>query len=243
MAIGWIYAFRDRGFERGVKIGRDKNHPDRFRRAQCYTPRGIDLVASWRIEKGFDSLAQAEAFARRGLPMVTGTNCGAEWCALTPKEAIDRVSANLAIEPEPHVGNPRITTTYDDFRDPKALGRETNRQIFWIYRENISSLLKVQRTCSWKVPQEPVKTYSLLGFRPVASFGHFAGRDVKEGNRKIHELWEELVEASGYGVNHIQVGWLNPAASLDELRRAALGRGLTEIADWQRCPPGVRAGY
>jgi len=59
MQLGWIYAFRDRGFERGIKIGQDKNHPDRYRCAQCYTPRGIDL------EPCGASTAASPAFRRR----------------------------------------------------------------------------------------------------------------------------------------------------------------------------------
>jgi hypothetical protein len=243
MTLGWIYALRDRGYEVGTKIGRDKNHPDRFRRAQCYTPRGIDLEAVWRVERKFDSLAQAEVVARRGLPLISGSNSGAEWCAVTATEAIGRVSANLGIEPEACGGNPRITTTYDDFRDPKQLGRETHRQILWIYRENGTGMLKVQRTCSWAVPQEPVKTYSLLGFRPVACFGLFGDLDMREGNRRIHELWVEIVSRYGYGVDHLQVGWLQPRADVEELRRLTVGRGLVELTDWRHCPAGVRSGY
>src|ERR1700759_3983940 len=116
MPLGWIYAFADRGFARGIKIGRDKNHPDRFRRAQCYTPRGIDLVASWRVHDGFGTLARAEMAARGAMPLVSGENCGAEWCDVNPQEAVDRVSRNLRFAPECHAGNPSITTTYDDFR-------------------------------------------------------------------------------------------------------------------------------
>ena len=48
--VGYIYALKDRGFDRGIKIGRDSNFPTRFQRAQCYSPRGIDLVAAWRID-------------------------------------------------------------------------------------------------------------------------------------------------------------------------------------------------
>lgn len=243
MSLGFIYAFRDRGYDKGIKVGRDKNHPDRFRRAQCYTPRGIDVAAVWRIDGTFASLAQAEATARQGLPLISGLNSGAEWCAVTAAGAIERVSSNLGNDPEPRAGNPSITATYDDFRDPKQLGRETNRQILWIYRENVTSQLKVQRTCSWRVPQEPVKTYSLLGFRPVACFGLFAERDVRVGNRRIHELWVDLVNAHGYGVDHIHVGWLRPHTKIEDLYRAAVAAGLIELKDWRQCPVDVRPGY
>lgn len=243
MQIGWVYAFCDRGFDRGVKIGRDKNHPDRFKRAQCYTPRGIDLVAVWPIDDRFSSLAEAESLARQGLPNVSGSNNGAEWCDATPAEAIATVTENLGVDPERTSRNPAINATYDDFRDPKKLGRETHRQIIWVYVENVTSILKVQRTSSWKVPQEPVKTYSLLGFRPVTCFGNFGEPDLRRGNSHIHNLWVNLVNTLGHGVDHLQVGWLRPEAQLNEIRQKARAHGLAEMTDWSVCPSGVRSGY
>lgn len=44
-----------------------------------------------------------------------------------------------------------ITATYDDFRDPKHLrSTERYRQLLWVYRENKTDLIKVQRTESSK---------------------------------------------------------------------------------------------
>ena len=39
---GLIYAFKDRGFDRGIKIGRDRNRLARYEIAHCYSPQGID---------------------------------------------------------------------------------------------------------------------------------------------------------------------------------------------------------
>jgi hypothetical protein len=244
MQLGWIYAFRDRGFDRGVKIGLAKNHRDRFKVAQCYTPRGIDLVALWPIhDQRFSTLKAAEDKAQERLPNVGGENTGQEWFDVTAQEAVDRVSRNLEVSPESVVGNPRISTTYDDFRHPKRLAQEPDRQILWIYSENVTSILKVQRTSLWKVPREAIKTYSLLGFRPVGAFGNFSEPNVRDGNCQIHDLWIDLVNEHGNGVNHFQVGWLRPEAKLERLKKIALARGLTEITDWSRCPPGLLSGY
>jgi len=243
MSLGWIYAFKDRNYDRGIKIGRDSHHPTRFKHAQCYTPRGIDLVAVWHIAGGFDSLAQAERTARLGLPLIEGPNSGAEWCNVTATNAVAQVSSNLRLDPKPNVGNPRITSTYDDFRDLKKLGNEIHRQILWLYQENGTSLLKVQRTASWKVPQEPVKTYSLLGFRPVAAFWIVPGGKLQIENRRTDETWISLVQEYGHGVDHIQVGWLRSGATPGVLVRAITAHGLRQIEDLQQCPPGVRPGY
>lgn len=244
MSLGVIYAFKDRGFDRGIKIGRDANPPHRFRIAQCYTPRGIDLVATWSIECDFRDLAEAERIARAGLPTVANPNGGAEWCDLDAAEAVNRVSANLRLHPDAQAGNPSINTTYDDFRDPKTLrGTEKHRQILWLYRENRTNILKVQRTASWKVPQEPVKTYSLLGFRPIAAFNAPRTVPLSTGNALVHKAWEQLVSHYGGGVKHLHVGWLEPEAAAAAVIRDIEACGLSQITDFSRCPPDVRPGY
>ncbi len=109
--------------------------------------------------------------------------------------------------------SPKITTTYDDFRDPKVLrGTEKHRQLPWLYRENRTDLLKVQRTASWKVPQEPVKTYSLLGFQPIAAFTVQQSAVLSNDNTRAHATWENPVRDHGHGIDHIHVGWLRPMA-------------------------------
>lgn len=240
----YIYAVKDRGFERGVKIGRDSHFPNRYRCAQCYSPRGIDLVAAWNMESRSTSFPQAEREARHELQLVYGRNSGVEWVDLTSEEAIRRVSENLGVDPEIVNENPPITTTYDDFRDPKKLGREKHRQAHWIYQENKTGLLKVQRTSSWKVPLEPIKTFSLLGFKPVAAFLH-PGSEMRIGNRHIQDIWDRLVTEFGHGVDHVQVGWLREGVDLKAIRDRVLSSGLKEVPSdrWGIVPTGLKAGY
>ena len=242
--VGYIYALKDRGFDRGIKIGRDSNFPTRFQRAQCYSPRGIDLVAAWRIDADKKRLANMETQARTGLPQLYRSNAGVEWRDLTAEEAIQRISGNIGHAPEVVHDNPPVTTTYDDFRDPKRLGREKHRQALWLYRENETGILKAQRTSSWKVPLEPVKTYSLLGFKPVAAFLHPTS-DMRGGNRKIQSLWEQVVRDLGHGTDHLHVGWLRDDIGLDRVRDLILTTGLVEVPgrDWGTVPPGLKATY
>jgi hypothetical protein len=240
--VGWIYAFKDRGFIRGVKVGRDGKHPSRFKHAQCYTPRGIDLVAIWDVGNKFTSIAEAEMVARGNLPTISNQNGGAEWLALTAEEAIVKVTSNLGITPEPFSGNPRIISTYDDFRDPKQLkGTEKYRQLLWVYRENKTGLIKVQRTHSWKVPHEPVKTYSILGFKPVACFSPLPNGDIHKDNRMVHSIWVDLVTEFGHGPEHVQVGWLKPEVRLDMVVNEIKNSQLSEITDWNSRPFGTMA--
>ena len=239
--LGYIYAFKDRGYDRGVKVGRDKKHPRRFKIAQCYSPRGVDLVAVWRIGEGLNSLAEAETIAREGLPRFARQNAGVEWCDLNAQEAVERISANLAAAPE-HVGlNPKITSTHDDFRDPKHVEKGRYRQALWVYRENATGHLKVQRTHSWEVPREPKKTYSLLGFQPIGLFLHNGQGDHRAGNQAIHDVWKRVVSELGYGVDHIQVGWLKSDAKYEAVRDVVRSEGLVEYPrmDWRSAPVGM----
>jgi len=234
--VGWIYAFKDRGFEKGVKVGRDEKHPSRYKHAQCYTPRGIDLVAVWNVTDRFSNLAEAETVARRNLPGISNSNGGVEWLNLTTDEAKAKVSANLGLNPEPHHGNPRITTTYDDFRDPKHLrGKERYRQLLWVYRENKTGIIKVQRTESSKVPQEPVKTYSILGFKPMACFAPIPTGNIHKDNLGVHSIWVNIVDKFGYGTEHIQVGWLKPEIKIELILKEIKRCQMEEITDWSKC--------
>lgn len=238
--IGYIYALKDRGFDRGVKIGRDKNHPDRFKRAQCYSPRGLDLVAVWPIEKAFQSLAEAERTARDGLPSFARQNAGTEWRDLNAEQALEQISVNLAVEPSDVGRNPRVTSTYDDFRDPKHVDKSKHRQALWVYRENQTGHLKVQRTHSWKVPQEAKKTYSLLGFQPIGVFLNGGKKGLHSSNQNVHEAWARVVQDLGYGVDHIQVGWLRSESKYDAVRKLLHASGLVEYprSQWRQVPSG-----
>jgi hypothetical protein len=240
--LGHIYALKDRGFDRGVKVGRDRNHPDRFKIAQCYSPRGLDLVAVWPIKAGFHSLAKAEQVARDGLPHFVRQNAGVEWRDLDAREGVEQISANLAVAPEQVGRNPKITSTYDDFRDPKHVDKGRYRQGLWVYQENETGLLKVQRTHSWEVPREAKKTYSLLGFRPIALFLHNATGDYRLGNQAIHEVWKRVVCGLGYGVDHIQVGWLKRDVKYAAVRDIVRTDGLVKYpgVDWRSAPVGMK---
>ena len=240
--LGYIYALKDSGFDRGVKIGRDKNHPGRLKIAQCYSPRGLDLVAIWPIDKGFQSLAEAERTARDGLPHFARRNAGIEWRDVNADQALEQISANLAVDPEDVGRNPRITSTYDDFRDPKHVERGRYRQGLWVYRENETGLLKVQRTHSWEIPREAKKTYSILGFQPVAMFLHNEKDGRSAGNQAIHDVWTRVVSELGHGVDHIQVGWLRGEAKYNQVRDLVRAAGLVECprTSWKCAPVGMK---
>jgi len=240
--LGYIYALKDRGFDRCVKVGRDKNHPDRFKIAQCYSPRGLDLVAIWPIANGFNNLPEAEQVARNGLPHFARQNAGVEWRDLSARDAVEKISANLAVTPQEVGRNPKITSTYDDFRDPKHVEKGRYRQALWVYRENETGHLKVQRTHSWKIPREQKKTYSLLGFRPIALFINKKEYNQSSGNQDIQSVWTRVVSELGYGVDHIQVGWLRSDTNYDAVRDIVNAEGLVEYPqmDWKTAPIGMK---
>ena len=242
MTFGWIYALRDRGLDRGVKIGRDKNKLHRVNTAQCYTPRGIDVIAFWQIPAGgrFASLADAERVARAGLTRMPGPCAGVEWCDIPVQEAVPEVSKRLGLPPE--ILNQPLgpRATYDDFRNPKRVALHKERQLLWVYQEAGTGILKVQRNNMWMTNLDRPRTYSALGFSVVDCYGMDVTEDYLQDNLAIHTLWESLVTRFGHGIDWPHVGWLRPEVSRDDIRGAALLAGLKTI-DWrQGKPAGLR---
>ncbi|MBK1666699.1 hypothetical protein CKO28_01395 [Rhodovibrio sodomensis] len=240
--MGYVYVFKDKGYDHAVKIGRATDLRERLRRAQGYSPRGIEMVAAWSLRDEI-ALHRAEVLARNGLEPVPGENNGEEWRLVSSKQAIPCVSRNLAdMNPEP-VERPVINSGSDDFRHPKTLtGRERYKQALWVYRENETRCLKVQRSSYWNVALERRKTYSLLGFKPIAVFVASDRESMGAANRRIHALSVEIVRRLGYGENHPQVGWLRPCVGEEQVRRFIKSSDLREVPprQWRPMPEGFQ---
>lgn len=238
---GYIYALRDKGYSRGIKIGRDKSPYNRYKHSQCFTPRGIELVARWSIPAELGSLHDLEKQASKGLIRIENPNSGVEWFDVDRDQVIECVSANLGLRCDLIRSVPPITSTWDAFRDPKHLtGTEKHRQFLCVYVENCTNSVKVQRTCDWDVPLEERKTYSLLGFRPVAFMGTFEEKNIKINNERTHQSWLELVTKFGFGEHHLQVGWLKPNVSADVVRDYLVSKGFRQWSE-SRLPNDVRS--
>src|SRR5262249_22811206 len=109
MSIGWIYAFQDTGYERGIKVGRDgsKNGLAAWEAVPCYSPREMLYLASWRIEFPFTRGATFSSAAEleRNLHNEIGGRLdfprnGREWFDLTATEAAERISDRLGRKPD-----------------------------------------------------------------------------------------------------------------------------------------------
>lgn len=246
--FGWIYAFKDRGFNRGIKIGRDRNRTDRYEIAQCYSPRGIELVALWHVDapkqgRKDGTFSSIETRARSRLSRLETSDGGAEWVNSTADEAIDGVSGALGTKPEATWVRHVPTSTYDDFRSPKVIAKATKyRQLLWAFRENKTGRIKLQRSDMWNCPLRERRTYSLLGFPAVACWG-FEDPDLRiAGNPRIHDVWKRAVEDLGCGADDLRVGWLNDGVELEEVEARTKDAGLAriDISDIRRKPTGLR---
>lgn len=245
---GWIYAFKDRGFDRGIKIGRDRNRTDRYEIAQCYSPRGIELVALWRVDapkfgRNDSTFSSIETRARSRLSPLETFDGGAEWVDATADEAIDGVSGALGMNPEATWVKHIPTSTYDDFRSPKVIAKATKyRQLLWAFRENQTGRIKLQRSDMWNCPLRERRTYSLLGFPAVACWGFVEPELHVAGNSRIHDVWRRAVEDLGNGDDDLRVGWLNEGVDLGVIEERIRGAGLKriDITDIRRKPAGLR---
>lgn len=245
---GWIYAFKDVGFDRGIKIGRDRNRTDRFKIAQCYSPRGIELAALWHVEapkngRGDSIFAAIETKARSRLRRLETADGGDEWVDATADEAIEGVSAALGAKPEATWIMLVAKSTYDDFRSPKRIDEATKyRQLLWGFVENKTGRIKLQRSDMWNCPLRERRTYSLLGFPAVRCWGFEDPALHVAGNPGIHDVWHRAVEDLGFGEKDVRVGWLKEGVRLDQIEERALEAGLAavDISDYGRKPAGLR---
>ncbi len=245
---GWIYAFKDAGFDRGIKIGRDRNRTDRFKISQCYSPRGIDLVALWHVDapkSGSDDsvFAAIEVKARSRLRRLETADGGDEWVDATADEAIEGVSAALGAKPEATWIMLVPKTTYCDFRSPKHIEKATKyRQLLWAFVENRTGRIKLQRSDMWNCPLRERRTYSLLGFPAVKCWGFTEKAKHVAGNGEVHAAWLKAVEDLGFGEKDVRVGWLKEGAELGEIEERARKAGMVEIGieDIARKPEGLR---
>lgn len=245
---GWIYAFKDRGFDRGIKIGRDRNRTSRYEISQCYSPRGIELVALWHVDApkiaGSDSFFSGiETKARSKLKPLHTADGGAEWIDATADDAIDGVSAALGIKPEATWISHQQKKTYDDFRSPKDISKATRyRQLLWAFRENQTGRIKLQRSDMWNCALRERRTYSRLGFPAVKCWGFEDPKLHVAGNGRIHEVWKSAVDEVGYGAEDLRVGWLRDGAEMDEVEARSRKAGLVEIdiSRFERKPAGIR---
>jgi len=243
MTLGWIYALRDRGIERGIKIGRDRNRLERYHIAQCYTPRGIDVVGLWAVGAGgrHPTLAAAERQARAGLRPVHGLCVGEEWCDIDAAGALAHATERLGIEPVTAAPDLKPRATYDDFRNPKHVDQHPARQLLWVFQENGTGILKVQRNNMWMTNLDRPRTYSVLGFRLVACFGFGTAEHYGDLNRRTDQLWRAIVTELGNGVEAPQVGWLAPEVTLPQVSAMIEASGMSRIDLAAGKPAGLKA--
>jgi len=249
--MGCIYMFRDTGYDQGVKIGWASDDKKRFGVALSYTPRSIEYVARWDVEKNVlgGTHQKVEAAATQGLPRLNFENNGREWFALKPAEAIARVADNLGRKPSAtDVVVQRRGRCLDDFRWPLHADRENyhdHKHVVWVYQENLTGRLKTRVIWEWQTPRERVRTYSRNGFKPLLAFT-YRGPIASEGNQRVQGAWAEAMSLFGPGPAEEHYGWLHEVAQPTDLLGHYKTGGLQQIQQFGPTAPrpeGVKRSY
>lgn len=248
--MGWIYAFRDARYDHGIKIGwdGDKRCKSRINKAQSYSPVKIICEAVWQIpdelKTRLGSARKVEGLACKGLLPLSYQNNGREWFDVDITSALERVSANLNLQPQ------KIefasTVNWDDFRSPRDIEKaqfSIFKQVLWVYEENLTGRIKVQRIDEWKTPREGVKTYSRNGFKPMRAFT-YTGRTCKTKNLGIVDLWKETMKTFHAPVDNSSYGWLPDNVGLGDVYSFLSGSGYNNLdPPFVSMPEGVKQSY
>lgn len=250
--MGWIYVFRDRGYEQGVKIGCDSSADGftRHQRADSYTPRGIVYEAAWSVDPARYGAASLRSLEETVLhpqlaadlrPLIFPNN-GVEWFDATAEQAVGALTALFDRAPDRRCPAVPRCAPWDDLRNPKDVGRGRFRQVLWVYQEHLTGRLKTQRIDDWRAPREVRRTYSRNGFRAVAAF-IAADPTGPEGNWTVQAAWEAALERFGRGEPHAPYGWTAPGTSVEDLAQLYAEQGLKPVDPAGAPPDGVKVAY
>lgn len=247
MVGNFIYAFRDNGYERGVKIGRGAS--SNLTTAQCFTPRGVAFLGAWEVGL-HQKVTVVEAAALKRLDSrrfvlpgfsIENTRTGREWFDLTPPEAVELISEALSLSPCPEPWRVRATPA-DEYQ---SIDRKPGRMMVFVQEECETRRLKVNSVSEWTSPRERQRRYSRNGFGQIAAYTYLDPEVTIDQNFKVVEA--RLALFRRYACNpKSSLGWLPEAAAREEVSHFLSGAGLTKISDIISSagrPPGVRVAY
>lgn len=260
---GYIYLFRDSGYETGVKVGYDATPgcETAWKCAPSYSPRRMLFEAAWEIPDRFMLTGQTVGTSRKKLEHDLHAVCGClmkdmsdfprtglDWCLTTREQAQAAISGIIGAPPDIVAGHllVRRPVTNDNFRNPRPSNVAGNRFkiAVWIYREMHTGRLKTAFVDDWTTPREKARRYSRNGIEEVAAFS-YEGPITPEGNLSILRAWTDVVTEFGFGPDDLHYGWLREEAKLDDVT-AFYGERLVKLDHNARAedrPLGVRFSY
>ncbi|AJF05573.1 hypothetical protein [Geoalkalibacter subterraneus] len=247
--MGWIYAFRDSRYDVGIKLGWEKSkYGNKYITiAHSYSPAEIIYEAAWEIETEVKDRSQSNAIEEKASQNLTNLNFpnnGREWFNIDTKSCIEIVSDNLKLKSVKI--NKLSNNNHDDFRYPKHLDSprmSKHKQVLWVYEENITKRIKLQRIDEWKTPRETRKRYSRNGFKPIAAFTYQSGVNINS-NIKIHRLWETTLTNYKTPIDNSTYGWLPENVSGEEVIHYLAKNHFEQLSPpFNNKPFGVRTSY
>lgn len=259
MGNGYIYLYRDSGYELGVKIGYDGSPRCRstWNAAPSYSPRPMLFVAAWKIPDRFFLSSQTPKKSREGVERMLHSACGPmmaempefprtgrDWCWTTADHALETITSQLGAKPDlldPYKG---LVVSNDNLRNPHPtkVASHPIKIVLWTYRELHTGLLKTQYIDDWRSPRERARRYSRNGIEEIAAHT-YDGPTISAENLKVLELWSHAVERFGFGTEDKYYGWLRPECHLEELL-SFYDAHLRRAEHRSAVPPeGVRRAY
>lgn len=195
-----IYVFAEPKRSDAIKIGKcSKGGWTRFRAGVFMNPRGLEIVAMWRVENEAAAKLK-EGEAHRLFRSLEGAD-GDEWFIADRDQALARLTLLFGREPDFRNGNLPFSVEalytsdrYDELseRGDRYKGRLVQRRI-WLHAERGGEFTKVSQNTWWceansRSTNAKRITYNTRRMSPIACFAI----SVDETSPK----WEPLVEAA-----------------------------------------------
>ncbi len=256
---GYIYLFRDSGYDVGVKIGYDATNKcaSAWKAAPSYSPRAMIFGAAWEIPAKLVDSSKSPGENRRYVEQELHLACGRlmsdmpeyprtgrDWVWTDQQAALKAISNVLGCRPHIVDGHLGKKVSNDNFRNPRPDKVAANRFkiVAWLYRELQTGRLKTQFIDDWTSPREKRRRYSRNGIEELAAFT-YPGATTSSGNIRVLEARSKVVRTFGQGPEDQWYGWLNEGVTYEDVA-SAYSKLLDQIDPRATRPPeGVRGAY
>ena len=171
--------------------------------------------------------------AARGRFSKFARNCpGREWVQAAAEDAVVRLTIILGAPVAPT--EVEGLSVYDDWRDWVRPRNSKRPRRLWGGVERRTTRIKLIHSVHSDLFRNFCPTYSYHGIDWLAVWGWpkgtwAASTQLHPLDKRMVEIWSEIVEARGYGVSDRRVGWLREGALLRDLQQRFQAEGLVPL--------------
>ena len=255
-----IYVFFEPGRTDIAKIGMcSKGGFERFREGAFMNPRGLDVMAMWRVPDT-DSARRWEGQAHKHFEMLPGAD-GKEWYRASPVDAVARITREFGRSPD-FIGDSLPfsvfelyeTDLYDELSEKGDRYKERLvRRRIWIHEERGGEFRKISQNTWWcekgsRSTNAKRTTYNTRRMEPIACFALPVEESSPEwetlavaANQETLAVYREIVERFGRKDQPAgRVGWTRE--KLDSLVEEITAMGFDSLAlNPDRPPKGIKS--